>query len=183
MALKPTIYRFDIALSDIDRDLYEDLNPTVAQHPSETIERMFARLLAYCLNAAEDARGGKLAFAAGLSENQQPDLWRHSLDGRIMEWIEVGEPAVNRLRKASRLAETVRVYSFNSRSDVWWRQAEGELEAMPVEVYQLPWDSIRELAALSQRTMQLSVTIARPSVFVAAELGEVEVNCTSLTSR
>jgi uncharacterized protein YaeQ len=53
MALKPTIFKFAIVLSDIDENQYLDLNLTVAQHPSETIERMMMRLLAYCLNAED----------------------------------------------------------------------------------------------------------------------------------
>ena len=88
MALKPTIFKFAIALSDVDNNRYLDLSLTVAQHPSETLERMMVRLLAYCLNA-EDG----LEFTRGLSENDEPDLWQHSLDGRILKWIEVGEPA------------------------------------------------------------------------------------------
>ena len=61
MALKPTIYKFDIDLSDIDEGRYENLNLTVAQHPSETLERMMVRLLAYCLNLSEG-----LEFTTGL---------------------------------------------------------------------------------------------------------------------
>jgi len=96
MALKPTIFKFSVALSDVDRNRYEDLPLTVAQHPSETLERMMARVLAYCLNADDG-----LEFSKGLSDNEQPDLWRRSLDGRILDWIEVGEPSADRLRKAS----------------------------------------------------------------------------------
>ena len=114
MALKPTIFKFDIALSDTDRNCYEALSLTVAQHPSETLQRMMVRVLARCLHHHE-----RLAFTRGLSENEEPDLWQHSLDGRIELWIEVGEPSLDRLKKAARLADAVLVYSFNSRSDVW----------------------------------------------------------------
>ena len=41
MALKPTIFKFDVSLADMDRDCYESLALTVAQHPSETTERMW----------------------------------------------------------------------------------------------------------------------------------------------
>ncbi|MFT6017167.1 MAG: hypothetical protein ACI809_002939, partial [Candidatus Azotimanducaceae bacterium] len=51
MALKPTIFKFSIDLSDLGRNYYETLNLTVAQHPSESIERMMARVLAYCIDA------------------------------------------------------------------------------------------------------------------------------------
>ena len=38
-----------------------------------------------------------LTFTRGLSENDEPDLWQKSLDGRIERWIEVGEPSLDRL--------------------------------------------------------------------------------------
>ena len=82
MALKPTIFKFNIALSNVDLNQYLDLNLTVAQHPSETAERMMARVLAYCLNASQD-----LEFARGLSASDEPDIWQRSLDGRILKWI------------------------------------------------------------------------------------------------
>ncbi|GAL33437.1 YaeQ protein [Vibrio maritimus] len=40
MALKPTIYKFRVALTDMNRDYYDSLNLTVALHPSENQQRM-----------------------------------------------------------------------------------------------------------------------------------------------
>jgi len=177
MALKPTIFKFAIALSDIDENRYFDLSLTVAQHPSETVERMMVRLLAYCLNA-EDG----LEFTRGLSENDEPDLWLHSLDGRILKWIEVGEPATERLRKASHIAERVQVYSFNSKSEVWWRQSGSEIDGLGIKVFQFEWEEICQLASLVLRTLQLSVTVSGMSAFIAAESGSVEVAWRELTS-
>ncbi len=47
MALKPTIYKLKITLADIDTAYYDTLSLTIAQHPSETLERMMARVLAF----------------------------------------------------------------------------------------------------------------------------------------
>ncbi len=49
MAEKATIYRANITLSDMDRNYYGDFSLTIALHPSETIERMMVRVLAFCL--------------------------------------------------------------------------------------------------------------------------------------
>jgi hypothetical protein len=51
MALKPAIFKLQISLSDLNRNYYDTLNLTIAQHPSETVERMFALDLAFCINA------------------------------------------------------------------------------------------------------------------------------------
>lgn len=170
MALKPTIFKFDIALSDTDRNCYEALSLTVAQHPSETLQRMMVRVLARCLHHHE-----RLAFTRGLSENEEPDLWQHSLDGRIELWIEVGEPSLDRLKKAARLADAVLVYSFNTRSDVWWSGLAKKLPAGSARVYRFDWAEVCDLTRLVERTGELSVTINRPSVFIAGNAGQVEL--------
>ena len=49
-------------------------------------ERMIVRLLAFALNADEHLR-----FTRGLSRDDEPDLWQHSLNGEITLWVEKGE--------------------------------------------------------------------------------------------
>ncbi|MDH3359622.1 MAG: YaeQ family protein [Desulfobulbaceae bacterium] len=175
MALKPTIYKLKITLVDTDRDYYDTINLTVAQHPSETLERMMARVLAFCINAQE-----YLVFTKGLCAVEEPDIWACTLDDRISLWIDVGEPAVDRVKKATRLAESVRIYSFNSKSDTWWEQGQPQFSEIPVSVYQFPWEDIQALATLIKRTMNLSVTISGDTAYVSADKGECAVPWVSL---
>ena len=119
MAIKPTIYKTKITLADIDRDYYETLNLTIAQHPSETLERLMARVLAFCINAEEH-----LVFTKGLGDVKEPDIWSRTLDDRLSLWVEVGEPAFEKVKKATRVSPVVTVYTFNSKSDVWWTQTQ-----------------------------------------------------------
>lgn len=170
MAIKPTIYKFRISLSDLNRDYYDTLNLTLAQHPSETIERMMVRVLSYCINAEET-----LTFTKGLSETDEPDLWLRSMDEQTLLWIDVGEPAVDRVKKATRLAKKVLVYSFNSKSDVWWAQLQNKMKQLPVSVFRFEWEEIVSLAALVQRTMDMSISITGDSAYIATESGECEV--------
>ena len=171
MAIKPTIYKLKISLSDLNRNYYDTLNLTVAQHPSETIERMMVRVLAYCINAQEH-----LAFAKGMNDVEEPDIWLRTLDNQLTLWIDVGEPAVDRIKKASRLAQAVKIYCFNSKSDVWWDQAQDKIKQLKASIYRFDWLNVQALAALVQRTMEISVTITGDSAYVATELGECEVS-------
>ena len=171
MALKPTIHKFSISLSDLERDYYDSLNLTVAQHPSESAERMMVRMLAFCLNAQE-----RLVFTKGLSETEEPDLWVKSLDDQIELWIDVGEPGLDRLKKASRQSQQTKVYSFNSKSPTWWQQLQLKRSKLPVTVYAFDWHSIQQFAGLLERTMVLSVTITGESAYIATERGECEVS-------
>lgn len=171
MALKPTIYKLKIALSDMDRNHYETLVLTLAQHPSETLERMMVRVLAFCINAQENP-----VFTKGLSAPDEPDIWAHTLDDQLLLWVDVGEPAVDRIKKASRVAERVKVYSFNSKSDAWWSQERNNFAALKAQIFRIQWSSAQALAALVERTMDLSLTISGDSAYVATEKGECEIS-------
>ncbi len=170
MALKPTIYKLTISLSDLNRDIYDSLNLTIARHPSETMERMMVRILAFCFNTRD-----QLLFCKGLSDTEEPDIWAHSLDGVLDLWIDVGEPSVERVKKASRISAATKVYCFNSKAPTWWEQSRGKLETLDVCVYRLPWDQVQALASISDRGMDISITVSGNSSYVASELGECEL--------
>lgn len=171
MALNATIYKFALSISDLNRDYYDSMQLTVAQHPSENAERMMVRVLAYCLEACEG-----LAFTKGLSTPETPDIWAKSLDDQINLWVEVGEPAADKLKKATRLAKKVKVYTFNSKSDVWWSQEQKKLDGLNVNVIQFPWEQVQAVTALLSRTITMSVTISGDSIFVNADNGDAEVH-------
>ena len=44
MALKATIFKVDLSVADLDRNVYENYSLTLAQHPSENDARMMVRL-------------------------------------------------------------------------------------------------------------------------------------------
>ncbi|MCP4159062.1 MAG: YaeQ family protein [Deltaproteobacteria bacterium] len=175
MALKPTIYKLKIDLSDVNRDYYDKLNLTIAKHPSETVERMMARVLAYCINAQE-----YLEFTKGVSAAEDPDIWARSLDDQILLWIELGEPAVDKIKKATRLSKSVKIYSFNSKSEIWWTQRQDDISNLKVSVFQFQWESIETFAKLVNRTMDLSITISEETAYISAENGDCEVSWVSL---
>ncbi|MCF7361602.1 MULTISPECIES: YaeQ family protein [Vibrio] len=170
MALKPTIYKFRIALTDLNRDYYDSLNLTVALHPSETNERMMARIMAFCLNAHPD-----LQFTKGISTTAEPDIWQQNLEGRSEVWIELGEPDVDRVKKATRVADVVKVYTYQVRSDIWWNQHKGKFGYLPVEVVRFDPEAINLISASPARTVDLSVMITGQSLFVEGDMGSHEI--------
>src|SRR5436305_12322908 len=100
MALTSTVYNFDIALSDADRGVYEQLALRVALHPSEAIEHMLTRVLAYCLEYQEG-----IAFSqGGISDGDQPAVSVSHRDGRIRAGIDLGMRDPERRHKASNAA-------------------------------------------------------------------------------
>jgi uncharacterized protein YaeQ len=107
VALQATVYRFPVQLSHVDRGVYEQLDLRVGRHPSETERYLLARIIAYCL-VIESSPDVKLEFSkGGLSSPDEPALSVHTLDGRIMCWVEIGNPSPERLHKASKAAPRV----------------------------------------------------------------------------
>ncbi|MCG8618098.1 MAG: YaeQ family protein [Desulfobacterales bacterium] len=175
MAIKPTIYKFKIDLSDVDRNHYDTLNLTVALHPSENPERMMARLMAFCLNARED-----LSFTKGLCAVEEPDIWARTPDDRIDLWIDMGEPSADRIKKAARQASEVSVYAFHFNAEGWWQREASKFDGLDVSVYLLQWGGIQTLAGMVRRTMDLSVTVSDGTIYLSCAEGECEIVCTPL---
>jgi len=107
MALTATIYRLQVALSDVDRGVYEALDLRLARHPSETMRYLLTRTLAYCLSYEEG-----IAFSKeGISSTEEPPLAVRDPTGLLLAWIEVGSPSAERLHKASKAAPRVAVFT------------------------------------------------------------------------
>ena len=176
MASKPTIYKFNIAISDFNRNHYDAVSLTVALHPSETLERMMARVMAYCLNAQDN-----ISFTKGLAMVEDPDIWVKTLDDQITLWIDMGEPSPDRIKKSSRLAPTVKAYSFNSKSNTWWEQTKSKVQAFKnVQFYQFDWQQMQQLATFAERTMDWSLSISGDSLYITANDQECELTIKTL---
>jgi uncharacterized protein YaeQ len=164
MALKSTIFKASLAVADIDHGYYADHALTLARHPSETDERMMIRLAALALHAhkLQDVCNGDgtLAFGAGLSNPDEPDVWLRDFTGQTKLWIEVGQPEDKPIVKACGRADEVVVYAFSYAAEVWWRGIEGKLtRPANLAVWRIPAAASQALATLAQRTMQLQATI------------------------
>ncbi len=62
-------FRLSVALNDVDRGVYGDLQPPLWQHPSETTAYLLVRALAWCLHHAEG-----IVFANGLCDGETFEL-------------------------------------------------------------------------------------------------------------
>lgn len=156
MALKSTVFKADLQVSDMDRHYYQGHALTIAQHPSETDERMMVRVLAFALNADE-----ALVFGKGLSSEDEPDLWRKELTGEVDLWIELGQPDEQRIRRAAGRSNRVIIYTYSGRAaEVWWKKtAAAVARTKNVTVIDVAPATVEALAALTERTMQLQFMV------------------------
>lgn len=180
MALKATIFKASLQIADIDHGYYADHTLTLARHPSETDERMMVRLVALALQAhqlQDTCNGdGTLAFGAGLSDPDNPDVSLTDFTGHKRLWIEVGQPEDKPLAKACQKADQVVVYCFHHAAEVWWKGIENKLTRLDkLQVWRVPTESSQALAQLAQRSMQLQATIQEGALMLGDGKHNVDI--------
>jgi len=156
MALSATICKAELNVIDLDRHYYQQHSLTLAQHPSETDERLMVRLLVFALQASDS-----LSFTRGLSTDDEPDLWQKSLTDDIELWIELGLPSEKRLKKASGRSQQVVVYTYGSGSaEMWWKQMQAPLARFKnISVFHIDPETTETLSKLVQRNMDVQISI------------------------
>ena len=120
MALKSTIYKVELSLSDMDRQVYGEHLLTLALHPSETEERLMVRLLAFALTVPADELNGRMVFAKGLADPDEPDLWHRNHADEIVHWVEVGHPDEKRMAKACSRADRATIMAYQASTPIWY---------------------------------------------------------------
>ncbi|TXG93656.1 MAG: YaeQ family protein [Rhodocyclaceae bacterium] len=182
MALRSTVFKVQLGIADIDHGYYADQTLTLARHPSETDERMMVRLVALALNSwqLQSICGGDgvLAFGAGLSDPDSPDLFLEDYTGQMRLWIEVGQPEDRPLAKACQKADQVMVYAFHHAAEVWWRGIENKLERLEkLQVWRVPAVASQSLARLAQRNMHLQATVQEGSLSLSDKDTHIDIEC------
>lgn len=174
MALGATIHRFQIELSDVERGVYDSLELRVALHPSETLRRMLARVLAYALCYEEG-----IDFGRGLSTVEDPAVLVRAPTGEVRVWIEVGAPAGERLHRASKAAARTVVYAYADPSP-WLRElAKATIhQREALELFALPRELLDALERDLERHERWSLTVSDGALYVtrgdATYEGELE---------
>lgn len=155
MALKATIYKAELTISDMDRGYYATHALALARHPSETEDRMMVRLVAFAMFAEE-----RLEFGKGLWVDDEPDLWLRDLTGAVLRWIDIGQPDEKWVRKACGRADSVVLLSYGRAADIWWSGIASKLGRQDkLTVLNLEPEIAPALVAMCERGMRLQCTI------------------------
>ena len=173
MALKSIIFKAELNITDMDREYYHTHALTIAQHPSETNERMMIRILAFALYASDS-----LQFTKGLSADDEPDLWQKNLRDEVDVWIDLGQPDEKRIRKACGRGQQAVIVSYGgATADIWWKKTSDKLGRFNnLTVINLAAAETAALAATVERTMQIQCTIQQGQVWLTVGEHSIEVN-------
>jgi uncharacterized protein YaeQ len=156
MATNSTICKADLSVSDIDRGYYMQHALTMAQHPSETNQRLVLRLLAFAVHA-----GPNLTFGGGLNTDDEPDIWEKNLTGDIDVWVELGLPSEKRIRKACAQSKAVILYCYGDTGvAAWWQSIRRHVQRFKhLTIWQIPDNASQIMTEAAARNMSIQVTI------------------------
>jgi uncharacterized protein YaeQ len=177
VALTATIYNFTIDLSDMDRGVFESLSLRVARHPSETVEYMVVRVLAYCLEFQEG-----IELTEGVSSGDEPAVLVRDLTGRMTAWIEVGMPDANRLHRGMKLAGRAAVYTHRDTRQLLGQLAGARIhrgDEIPIRAFDRA--AIEQLAARLDRRTSMAISVSGSDLFVS--LGDETFTLTATEHR
>ena len=175
MATKATIYKAFLNIANMDTNYYNEHNLTLALHPSETEQRLMARIIAFVLNANED-----LGFCKGISEDDEPDLWEKDFDGTIKLWIDLGQPDEKRIKKACGRANKVIIYTYQENmATPWFKQIENNLSRFKnLSIIHLNIED--DLEELAKRSMVLQCNISDEELTLISDNDDLIVTKTQL---
>jgi uncharacterized protein YaeQ len=166
-----TLYKFQIELSDIPRSIYETLDFRVAQHPSESMPYLLTRILAYVLNYQEG-----LTFApTGLHDPDAAAMNIPEANGGFNTLIEIGSPSARKLHKATKMARSVKVYTYkNPLTLIEEIKAEKVHRADEIELYSLSTSFLSELEPLLKRDNRWGILFNDGTITI--QVGDVSVS-------
>jgi uncharacterized protein YaeQ len=169
MALPSTLYRFDLRVAHADDGLDAAVVLSVARHPSETVERLWLRVIA----AGWLWREG-LVFGPGLSEPDAPDLLVPGGDGRPVLLARVGRPEPSRVERdvtANRGARVAVLFDSPRRMEAFVAEARAaSLERLSVVEVAAPDPAmLASLAAHEARRMKATLTFVEGHLYAEVD--------------
>ena len=176
MALKATIYKATIHLSDMDRNYYDTLQLTIAQHPSETDQRMMLRIIAFVLNAHQD-----LQFGKGVSDEDEATIWQINYSEEIDLWIELGQIDERRIKKAINRSKQMKLYCYGRSVATWWKQIGSKLQQFDtLSIEQFSEATTEVLTKLINRSMEFQCSIQDGQLWLTAGDNTLLIETTTL---
>ena len=171
MALSATMRKFEIALADTDRGIYEQLDWRVAQHPSESERYLVARVIARALEHGEGVEFSR----GGVSDDDEPAIVQRDLRGDLQAWIEVGSPSPDRLHKATKLAPRVAVYAWKNIEQLAAAIAErGVHRADELVLRALPVELLDGVVATLDRINRWDLSVTGGVLYLASGTAQFE---------
>lgn len=158
MADKTSILKVRFDLSHIEQHRYEQVCFTLCRGQNESDEHLIMRMLAYAMMSEQRLSFGSGVDGASIGMGVSPDVMVKDYDDHYVYWIDVGCPSVERIKKASHLADKVIVMTVDNGE--WLAEHQGPLLALSnVKLIVLEQRWLKEIATQLCRSINWSLVI------------------------
>jgi len=169
MALVPVLHEFTLELNQADQGQSYRLVLRPARHPSETLERLWLRVLAYGFWYQD-----RLEFGPGISTPEAPDLLARDLTGNVTLWLRVGKADPEDIRRAidhHPAARVVVLFESPVRLKQFLEAAEAEnvRRLDRAELVAVDPAFLSELAEVEARRVKFTLTVVGDHLYVDRE--------------
>ena len=166
LALPATLHDFQIDLANVDSGENRKVSLRVARHPSESMERLWLRVLAQCWQWRDGIEQGP-----GLSDPDAPDVLARDLTGETRLWVRVGRPEAARVQQEAdrnRRADVAVLFDSPRRMEAFVEEARAAgLDRLGrVALAAVDPAVLQALAASDERRARLSLTIVGDHLYV-----------------
>ncbi len=156
----------DLRFSQVDRGVDGEVALKIARHPSETMERLWLRIVAFVWKWREG-----IAFGPGLCEPDAPDLLATLPDGRASLLVRVGKPEPARIERdvnQNAGAEVAVLFESPRRLEAFLAEVrEGRLaRAATADLAAVDPPLVAALAERDDRRIRAAVTIVADHLYV-----------------
>lgn len=167
--LQGTLATVSIQISHEVVGVYATLRVRLVVHPSETIEFLWARVLARGL-----FHENGLTFSEGLYKPHDPTLWNLDVTGEILTWIDVGHSSVKRILHYRRKHPKTQVrcfqYSINHLASLERELRVEHKQPEDVgEVWMVDLEDLAKNGILEMPPKDVSMTIVDNVIYVTSE--------------
>jgi uncharacterized protein YaeQ len=166
MALPSTLHHLDLHVAHADRGLEASAALKVARHPSESLERLWLRVVALAWQWTDG-----IAFGPGLCDPDAPDVLADAPDGRRALVVRVGAPTAARVDRDVRAAGAGRVavlFESPRRLAAFLDEARGQgiARLAAAELAALDPPLLAALASRDERRLRAGFTFVEGHVYV-----------------
>ena len=166
MALPSTLHHFALRFSRVDEGVEGEVALKVARHPSEAMERVWLRVLAFAWKWREG-----IAFGPGLCDPDAPDVLAMDPGGRASLVVRVGKPEPVRVERdvnQNAGAEVAVLFDGVRRLDAFLAEARdlGLKRAAAADSAALDGPLVAELAAIDERRISVVLTLVEDHLYL-----------------
>lgn len=176
MSFAAAFYNFTVELNHTDREIFSRFRVKTPLHPAESLEHLYARMLAY-VHCFRDGQ----SFSHGLFEPKEPTIWLKDILGDTFLWVQLGVPEKKKLEVTLRSSPQAehRIYFYEeSQTTQFCHMLRGSKTnwVKDIQFFQISPKILEDLIPLERSSPLWNVTIVDNQIYLNCDGVELQTS-------